>query len=141
MGSNPVAVSETSDIAPVSSNEVLNIQATIEWRFTLKHIRDMIITYSQFKACICYSIKSNFFIHQDNSFHNNIVNISSSQECTQIPVAVYYWRLSWLPWFHRISRSQASDFLISVSYSASNKNYFLQTSRSTRCYCNYVSPK
>ena len=35
-----------SDIAPVSSKEFLDIQATIECRFTLKRVRDMIRTYS-----------------------------------------------------------------------------------------------
>ena len=40
-GSNPVAV----NIAPVSSKEFLDIQATIKCRFTLKSVRDMIITY------------------------------------------------------------------------------------------------
>ena len=42
----PVAVTQTSDIAPVSSKEFLDIQVTIECEFTLKHTRDMIITYS-----------------------------------------------------------------------------------------------
>ena len=37
-------------MAPVSSKEFLDIQATIEWRFTLK--RDTIITYSRFGAFI-----------------------------------------------------------------------------------------
>ena len=35
------------DIVPVSSMEILDIQATIERRFTLKLIREMIIIYSQ----------------------------------------------------------------------------------------------
>ena len=35
------------DIAPVSSKEFLDIQATIECGFTLKRVRDMIRTYSQ----------------------------------------------------------------------------------------------
>ena len=47
VASNPVSVIWTSDIAPVSRKEFLDIQATIESRFTLKLIRDMIITYSQ----------------------------------------------------------------------------------------------
>ena len=34
-------------MVPVSSKEFLDIQATIECRFTLKLVRDMIITYSQ----------------------------------------------------------------------------------------------
>ena len=44
VGSNPVDV--TSDIAPVSSKEFLDIQAAIECRFSLKNVRDMIRTYS-----------------------------------------------------------------------------------------------
>ena len=44
VGWNPVAI--TSDIATVSSEEFLDIQATISCRFTLKHVRDMITTYS-----------------------------------------------------------------------------------------------
>ena len=31
---------------PVSSKEFLNIQSTIERRFTLKRVRDMIVTYN-----------------------------------------------------------------------------------------------
>ena len=38
---------QTSDIAPVSRKEFLDIQTTIEYRFTLKHVCDMITTYSQ----------------------------------------------------------------------------------------------
>ena len=34
-------------MAPVSSKTFLDIQAIIECRFTLKRVRDMIITYSQ----------------------------------------------------------------------------------------------
>ena len=40
--SSPVAVTETSDFVPVSSNEFLDIQVTIECGFTLKRVRDMI---------------------------------------------------------------------------------------------------
>ena len=32
---------------PVSSKEFLDIQETIKYRFTLKRVRDMIITYTQ----------------------------------------------------------------------------------------------
>ena len=46
VGSSPVAVTETSDFAAVSSKELLDIQATIECGFTLKRVRDMIRTYS-----------------------------------------------------------------------------------------------
>ena len=41
MGSSPVAV--TSDLAPASSKKFLEIQATRECGFTLKHVRDMIV--------------------------------------------------------------------------------------------------
>ena len=46
---------ETSDIAPVFSKEFLDIQATIEGKFTLKHVRDMIITYNQMHHTDRYS--------------------------------------------------------------------------------------
>ena len=46
VGSNPVDLTLTSDVVPVSNKEFLNIQATIERRFTLKSVRDMIVTYN-----------------------------------------------------------------------------------------------
>ena len=39
---------KTSDFAPASSKEFLDIQATIECGFTLKRVRDIIRTYSQY---------------------------------------------------------------------------------------------
>ena len=47
VGSNPVTVSKTSDIAPISSKELFDIEATIEYRLNLKRVRDMITKYSQ----------------------------------------------------------------------------------------------
>ena len=44
---NPVVVTQTADIASVSSKELLDIQAIIEYGFTLKRLRDMIRTYDQ----------------------------------------------------------------------------------------------
>ena len=44
VGSSPVAVTKTSDFAPALSKEFLDIQATIEFKFTLKSIQDTIIT-------------------------------------------------------------------------------------------------
>ena len=44
---NPVAVTETSDMALVSSKAFLDIQATIKCRFILICVRDMIITCNQ----------------------------------------------------------------------------------------------
>ena len=46
LGSSPVAVTSPSDFAPASSKKFLDIQATIECRFTLKRVRDMTRTYS-----------------------------------------------------------------------------------------------
>ena len=46
LSSNPVAVTETSDMAPVLSKEFLDIQASMKYRFTLKLVHDMITTYN-----------------------------------------------------------------------------------------------
>ena len=47
-----LAVTETSDFAPVSSTEFLNIQATIECGFNLKCVRDVVRTHSQIKKVV-----------------------------------------------------------------------------------------
>ena len=47
LGSSPVAVTSRSDFAPASSKEFLDIQATIEYGFTLKRVRDMTRTHNQ----------------------------------------------------------------------------------------------
>ena len=47
VGSSPVAVTSTSDLAYLLRKEFLDIQATIECGFTLKHVRDMIRTHRQ----------------------------------------------------------------------------------------------
>ena len=52
---NDKEITETSDIAPVSSKEFLDIQASIECGLTLKLVRDMIITYSQMHRTEKYS--------------------------------------------------------------------------------------
>ena len=46
MGSIPVAVTSPPDFAPASSKKSLDIQATIEYGFTLKRVCDMRISYS-----------------------------------------------------------------------------------------------
>ena len=64
MSSNPVAVTSTSDIAPILSKEFLDIQATTEYRFTLKRVRDVIMTYRHVATVIviyCFS-KSNYLM-------------------------------------------------------------------------------
>ena len=48
MGSSPVAVTQTSDFVSASSKEFLDIQPTIECGFALKHVGDMIKTYSHY---------------------------------------------------------------------------------------------
>ena len=64
MGSSPAAVtvesSPTSDFAPVSNKEFLDIQTTIECGFSLKHVGDMTRTYSQksFESHLCFDIYS-----------------------------------------------------------------------------------
>ena len=47
VGSSRVADTKILDIAPVLSKELLDIQATIECGFTVKHLSNMIKTYSQ----------------------------------------------------------------------------------------------
>ena len=49
VGSSPIAVTCTSDFAPVSSKEFLDIQAIIECGFTLKWVRGMMIEIRKFK--------------------------------------------------------------------------------------------
>ena len=51
MGSSPVAVTWTSDIAPVLRKEFLDTQANIECGFTLKRVRSM-IRRSSFYWCL-----------------------------------------------------------------------------------------
>ena len=49
---SPVAVTQTSDFAPASSKKFLDMQATTECGFTLKHVRDMRRTCSQFNHAV-----------------------------------------------------------------------------------------
>ena len=41
LGSSPVAVTSPSNFAPASSKEFLDIQATLEYGFIMKRVRDM----------------------------------------------------------------------------------------------------
>ena len=59
LGSSPVAVTSPSDLAPASSKEFLDIQATIECGFTLKRVRDMTRTYRQFERESIKELKEN----------------------------------------------------------------------------------
>ena len=53
--SSPVAVTSRSDFAPASRKEFLDIQATIEYGFTLKRLLEITITYSQIHRTDKYS--------------------------------------------------------------------------------------
>ena len=60
MGSNPVAVTLISDIAPVSSKKFLNIQAITDFRFTLKRVCDVIRTQDTLLVINQYIITQGF---------------------------------------------------------------------------------
>ena len=62
-GSNPITVTYTLDVAPVLSRDFLNIQATIECRFTLKHVSDMIITTVNLKPFCIVLTESMIFLY------------------------------------------------------------------------------
>ena len=55
MGSSPIAVTSTSDIVLVSIKDFLDIQATIQRRFTLKLVLEMIKLFSQMDRIDKYS--------------------------------------------------------------------------------------
>ena len=55
LGSNPVAVTQTSDFAPASSKEYLDIQAIIDCGFTLKRVSHITRTCSQMHGTNNYS--------------------------------------------------------------------------------------
>ena len=73
MVSSPVAVTKTSDIASVSSNEFLDIQTTIECRFTLNRLRDMIRAYSQINISSNKLSNKELAKHQLKSVWSNYV--------------------------------------------------------------------
>ena len=55
MSSSPVADTWTSDFVPALSKELLDIHATIECGFTLKHVHYMTRTYNQMHDTDKYS--------------------------------------------------------------------------------------
>ena len=55
VGSTPVPVTETPYIAPVLTKKFPDIQANIDYVFTLKRVYDMIRTYSQIHRTGKYS--------------------------------------------------------------------------------------
>ena len=57
---SPVAVSETSDVAPVPSKDLLDIHTTKVREHTLAGVRDVITTYSQMHYTYNFSEHSSF---------------------------------------------------------------------------------
>ena len=55
MGSSRVAVTQSSDIPPVSSKEFVYIKVNKKCEFALKCVRNMTITYSQMHRRVKYS--------------------------------------------------------------------------------------
>ena len=72
-------------LAPVSSKESLDIQATFDYRFTQKRVRDMIITYNHifvFKMLFTFlnyqcddEIKLSKLYHSSDSYRFDILNL------------------------------------------------------------------
>ena len=61
VGTSPVVVIQTSDIAPVSNKEFLDIQATAECGFCLKLIQFFILFYIPFISFYC----KNYIVHHN----------------------------------------------------------------------------
>ena len=76
LGSSPVAVTQTSDFAPASSKEFLDIQATIECGFTLKRLRDMIRIYSHYKDCL---LKNEIILKSQQRFRSEAQNVYTEE--------------------------------------------------------------
>ena len=62
MGSIPVAVTQILEFMPVSTKEVIDIQATIEGWLTPKRVRDMIRIYIQIHRIDKYSQHSSIIL-------------------------------------------------------------------------------
>ena len=63
VGSSPVAVTQNSDFAPVSSKVFLDILATIECGFTLNRVRDM-IKHTVNTLYFCLYLSVDWFINE-----------------------------------------------------------------------------
>ena len=69
---SPVAVPETSDFAPASSKEFLDIQATAECGFTLKRVLD--VTRTQHQLHLRYSkVRKEKFNHRVSNLKRNVL--------------------------------------------------------------------
>ena len=78
LGSSPVAVTSPSDFEPASSKEFLDIQATIECGFTLKRVRDMTRTYSDY--CVKVQLKWSFLENCIDIIRKQKINTSNCDE-------------------------------------------------------------
>ena len=122
MGSSPVAVTWTSDFAPASSKEFLEIQATIESGFTLRRVRDMTRTYSQ--------------MHRTNKY--------SKQNSIIWPVWPNGWVAKWLSvrlrakWFWVRVQLQSLMPFISLSLVASISTLLIFTSVSKKSWSSFL---
>ena len=119
VGSNPIALTLTSDIAPVSSKGFLDIQATIECRFTVKCVRHMIIIYSQigyaediFIFADIYSLPYN----QRSGYSDNVLYKHHLRFCTS-PRILFYWQ-------YKMDIQLDLSLLLPVFKSASQINKF-----------------
>ena len=69
VSSTPVAVTLTSDTAPVLSKKFLDIHTTIEHGFTMKHVHDMIIIYSHYQhyhTYVLHILNRYYLCNKDN---------------------------------------------------------------------------
>ena len=74
-------------MAPASSKEFLDIQATVECGFTVKVVRDMLKTYNQMHLTDKYSQHSSIILP---SWLNGCVFVDELGDCGSSPVAVTY---------------------------------------------------
>ena len=79
VGLNPFDLTLTSDVVPVSNKEFLNIQATTERIFTLKSVRDMIVTYNN------TSFRQVSF-YRTHRWENNVLPSSATDKNTLVSV-------------------------------------------------------
>ena len=69
VGSSPVAVTETSDIAPVSGKAFLDNQTTTECRFTLNAYVTLIKTHNQVIVCLeFFFVQGTFYVETSHFF-------------------------------------------------------------------------
>ena len=68
---SPCCHLETSNIVPVSSKEFLDIHVTIECRFPLKHLSDMIRRYTHFTRLFTVWKLNHLWIYDSRMLNEN----------------------------------------------------------------------